>query len=134
MNKLWQLKKISTGEALNEPQPLPENWGSIVGLHGFKDKLSDLGAWLGEPYTDQGWFETDIIDETKNGSVNGLTKSELVLRQVGEKLKESDWSVLPDVPMTLEQKQAWIEYRQGLRNVKLQGGFPNDVEWPAVPK
>jgi hypothetical protein len=130
MNKLWQLKKISTGEALNEPQPLPENWGPIVGLHGFKEKLSNLGDWLGEPYLDQGWFETDLVDNTKNGP----SKAELVLREVQEQLKRSDWAVLPDVPMTLEEKQAWIEYRRLLRNVKLQGGFPNDVEWPGLPK
>ena len=56
MSKLWQLKKLSTGEALNEPQSLPENWGPIFGLHGFLDKLGDL-SWLGDAYADQGWFE-----------------------------------------------------------------------------
>ena len=54
--KLWQLKKLSTGEALNEPQLLPENWGPIFGLHGFMDRIGDL-SWLGEAYEGQGWVE-----------------------------------------------------------------------------
>jgi hypothetical protein len=52
---LWQLKKISTGEALNEPQKLPTNWGPIFGLSGFQDRLGDL-SWLGAAYSDHGWF------------------------------------------------------------------------------
>jgi hypothetical protein len=30
--KMWQLKKLSTGEALNEPQDLPDNWKNISSL------------------------------------------------------------------------------------------------------
>ena len=41
MSKLWQLKKLSDGSALSEPQPLPENWGPIFGLHGHEHYKAD---------------------------------------------------------------------------------------------
>jgi hypothetical protein len=39
---MWQLKRLSTGEALNEPQDLPDNWKNISSLKGSIDRLNDL--------------------------------------------------------------------------------------------
>lgn len=44
-------------------------------------------------------------------------------------LRESDWAALPDVPASDE----WQPYRQALRDVPQQSGFPDDVEWPVPP-
>ena len=46
----------------------------------------------------------------------------------------SDWTQLADAPLTAEQKQAWAEYRQALRDVPEQAGFPENVAWPLVPE
>lgn len=45
-----------------------------------------------------------------------------------------DWTQLPDAPLTTEQKQEWAEYRQALRDVSEQAGFPENVAWPLVPE
>lgn len=45
-----------------------------------------------------------------------------------------DWTQLPDAPLTSEQKQAWAEYRQALRDVPEQAGFPENVVWPSTPE
>jgi len=45
------------------------------------------------------------------------------------KLKESDWMALSDVTMTAE----WSTYRQALRDVPEQAGFPHTVTWPTEP-
>ena len=45
-----------------------------------------------------------------------------------------DWTQLPDAPLTAEQKQAWAEYRQALRDVPEQTGFPENVVWPSTPE
>jgi hypothetical protein len=37
------------------------------------------------------------------------------------------------VPMTVEQRQAWIEYRRALREIRLQADFPNNIQWPKAP-
>lgn len=46
-------------------------------------------------------------------------------------LTASDWTQLPDVP--LETKAAWATYRQWLRDITDQAGFPFDVVWPVAP-
>jgi hypothetical protein len=47
-----------------------------------------------------------------------------------EKLKESDWTQIPDVPV---DKQAWATYRQALRDITIQTGFPWEITWPTQP-
>jgi len=49
-------------------------------------------------------------------------------------LAASDWSVLTDSPLSKTQKMAWIEYRQALRDVPNQDGFPENVIFPEVKK
>lgn len=45
-------------------------------------------------------------------------------------LSISDWTQLPDAPT---DKAAWASYRQALRDVTSQAGFPDDVTWPTKP-
>jgi hypothetical protein len=35
--------------------------------------------------------------------------------------------------MTDEQRQAWAAYKQALRDIPTQGGFPYAVSWPVMP-
>ena len=129
MINLWQLKKLSTNESLNEPQKLPENWGPIFGLAGIQDRLGDL-SWLGEAYADQGWV---IVGEAPDDNSQS-TVSDIAWNRAKQMLKESDWAVLSDVPMTAGIKAQWIEYRKALRDVRLQTGFPNSINWPNKPE
>ena len=46
-------------------------------------------------------------------------------------LNASDWTQLPDVPLTT--KEVWATYRQALRDITLQPGYPHDVDWPTSP-
>lgn len=46
----------------------------------------------------------------------------------------SDWTQLPDAPLTEEQRQAWAAYRQALRDLPQTCETPCDVEWPAPPE
>lgn len=45
-------------------------------------------------------------------------------------LSESDWTQLAD---SSANKQAWATYRQALRDVPTQEGFPWDIQWPTQP-
>ena len=47
-------------------------------------------------------------------------------------LKESDWALASDSPLTDEQKTEATTYRQALRDLPEQEGFPN-VEFPTKP-
>lgn len=48
-------------------------------------------------------------------------------------LQQSDWTQLPDVPLTEEQKTAWATYRQALRDLPdlPDVAFPNPPVFPA---
>jgi hypothetical protein len=131
MNELWQLKKISTGESLNDPQLLPENWGPIFGLAGFVEKLADL-SWIGNEYADMGWF---VVGEAVSTPVEPTSPplSLLQWQEAKRLLRDSDWSVLSDVPMNSGKRADWIEYRQKLREIRLQPGFPEEIHWPLCP-
>lgn len=46
-------------------------------------------------------------------------------------LASTDWTQQPDVPQATRDK--WVAYRQALRDVPQQPGFPSDVVWPEKP-
>lgn len=123
------MKNLKTGEALNEPQKLPENWGPIFGMSGITDQLGDL-SWLGDAYADMGWV---VVGEAPPEPAQSTT-AELAWDRAKQLLRDSDWAVLPDVPMINTQRSAWIAYRKALREIRLQVGFPNNIQWPAKPE
>lgn len=45
-------------------------------------------------------------------------------------LSASDWTQVADSPV---DKNAWAVYRQALRDISKQAGFPWSVEWPTQP-
>jgi hypothetical protein len=51
-------------------------------------------------------------------------------------LAESDLMVMPDrwTAMTTEQQQLWATYRQALRDITAQAGFPWTIDWPTQPE
>ena len=52
-------------------------------------------------------------------------------------LKESDWTQIPDSPLTTEQQAVWATYRQELRDItdNLIGSETTieDAPWPSAP-
>ncbi|NVZ08029.1 hypothetical protein HW932_01985 [Allochromatium humboldtianum] len=47
------------------------------------------------------------------------------------RLKASDWTQLSDAPGVARNE--WQRYRQALRDVPAQPGFPEHIEWPTPP-
>ena len=60
------------------------------------------------------------------------TTSSLARVKRSQLLTDSDWTQLPDVPETTQSK--WLPYRQALRDITNQSGFPQSVNWPEQPK
>lgn len=54
----------------------------------------------------------------------------LVRSQRNERLAATDWTQLPDSGV---DQEAWATYRQALRALTEQEGFPWDVTWPEPP-
>ena len=45
-------------------------------------------------------------------------------------IAETDWWVMPDRTATADQ----LAYRQALRDIPTQSGFPTDITWPTKPE
>jgi len=45
-------------------------------------------------------------------------------------LVQSDWTQVSDAPV---DQSAWATYRQALRDVPDQAGFPSEIAWPVQP-
>jgi hypothetical protein len=68
--------------------------------------------------------------KTKSWTVTSDGVARLIRRR-NEALAVTDWTQLPDVP--LETKTQWATYRQELRDVTDQPGYPYDIVWPTPP-
>lgn len=72
------------------------------------------------------WIDVRSIDEQVSAARVAVT------RRRGELLSASDWTQLPDVP--LATKEAWATYRQALRDITSQPGYPFNIIWPQAPQ
>lgn len=57
-------------------------------------------------------------------------QAKAVRQQRTDKLKDSDWTQLADSPA---DDLAWATYRQALRDITSQAGFPWTINWPVAP-
>jgi hypothetical protein len=51
-----------------------------------------------------------------------------------ELLYASDWTQIPNNPLTTQAQEAWAVYRQALRDITAQSGYPFNVTFPTIPK
>ena len=49
-------------------------------------------------------------------------------------LANTDWTQVDDAPISAEDKESMRQYRQKLRDITAQSGFPSAVEWPEKPE
>jgi Phage tail assembly chaperone protein len=70
-----------------------------------------------------------VVDPEK---LNSKLWSE-VRQQRNTLLTQCDWTQLPDVPLTADQKALWVAYRQELRDVTNQPD-PANITWPVPPQ
>jgi hypothetical protein len=80
------------------------------------------GAWT------QTWAVTDAsADEIEARTV---AQASAMRSDRNARLAASDWTQLADAPV---DSAAWASYRQALRDVTAQAGFPWNVTWPDAP-
>jgi hypothetical protein len=88
---------------------------------------------LGPVFIDQvvdGVTTTAAEQEVAYKATKDAEKAKSVRATRGEKLAESDWTQVADAPV---DKAVWATYRQALRDVTAQSGFPWTVTWPDAP-
>ncbi|CAB5206973.1 Phage tail assembly chaperone protein [uncultured Caudovirales phage] len=84
------------------------------------DKPNDNNYWEFD-YENKVWIGDAVI-----ASSQALAKRLTLLEQ-------SDWTQIPNNPLATEQQTAWATYRQELRDITAQSGYPFNVIWPTPP-
>jgi hypothetical protein len=83
---------------------------------------------LGPVFTDG---ETTAAEqETAYKAMKDAEKAKLVRDDRTKRLTDSDWTQIAD---STADKTVWATYRQALRDITSQAGFPWTIDWPDAP-
>jgi len=88
----------------------------------------------------------DNCDASESGGVITIIKSaewlenktneawRKIRKQRNQLLKDSDYIMVSDAPITTEKKEEWTTYRQSLRDIPQTFSNPDDVTYPDKPE
>jgi hypothetical protein len=143
---------VENGEVKGYPQPLPRNWADVSNFYLLEDEQVRSYGWYPVRFVPAEKTDNDVVigqsfviegDEVvQYEQIRPKTESEIaeetnqkwqnIRSQRNSLLSESDWTQLPDSPLSSEKKTEWSVYRQELRDVTSQSD-PNNIIWPVKP-
>lgn len=139
------------GQVIDGPRSLPNGWRNVSGLcYMDDDNLRALG-WLPYNFIDNGGEVLDktvvqvLSDKVVETRVYRYKTEEEIAKETEDKkqhvrqdrnsrLTQCDWTQVDDTPLDNVAKAQWAAYRQALRDVPDQLGFPFNVTWPSQPE
>ena len=110
----------------------PQATGGTVYQYSQRDGVEELeGKWytkyiLGPVFTG----DTAAADEAAYKAMKDAEQAANVRNSRTEKLKDCDWTQIAD---STADKAVWATYRQALRDITAQSGFPWTITWPESP-
>ena len=128
--------------AVNSSAFVSTDYGTEID-HGYGDKYHHAqGNYFdGGLYTPDGIPRYKLVDgqpvermEEEIAADRVPLRASAVRAQRDKLLAATDWAVQPDCPLDESSKTALKTYRQALRDVPQQKGFPNSVSWPNMPE
>lgn len=110
------------------------------------ERLADWGVYRVTKTSPPTCPSGSIVEESKPAQINGEWTQQWIIRaasadetsqqeadvreQRNQMLSDCDWTQVADAPV---DKNTWAVYRQALRDITSQTGFPWDVIWPSKP-
>jgi len=99
------------------------------------------GKWytkyvLGPVFVDttaEGVTTTAAEHEAAYKATKDAEQAKSVRQSRDDKLKETDWVVIKNLESNANIPGVWEVYRQALRDIPTQGGFPWTIVWPTQP-
>jgi hypothetical protein len=85
------------------------------------------------PYTPEEQAEYDLKKAAWDAGANDRKAAE-VRAERSIKLAQTDWIVIKYLELNANIPGVWEVYRQALRDVPTQSGFPNTIVWPTQPE
>jgi hypothetical protein len=129
---------------------VPENvhaiqWGGTSGEIEFVDntpnqEITSLPAWASDKAdamsTKLAEEDAEALRLEKEANAYAESpegKAEVIRAERNQLLAETDWVVVMASELGFPVSDEWKNYRQALRNITLQAGFPESVNWPTKP-
>jgi hypothetical protein len=131
--RIWDesvLDHIGVDPVFESPTPTTTRYQTANknGVEFKNDKW--MWAWIiGPVFTDN---EEATAAEQQAAYVQQIDdeQAKSVRTQRTQLLKDSDWTQIAD---STADKAAWATYRQALRDITGQAGFPWTIDWPVAP-
>lgn len=129
------------------PNPLTEEWldafGADIVFEGpqpivtdgryeytYRNGVVQIGDKWHTNYSIGPNLEGDELVAYK--AAKDAAQAQNVRQERNRKLTETDWSQVKDVPDVISSK--YLDYRQALRDLPAQAGFPWEVDFPVQPE
>lgn len=144
---------VNNGIIDKNPRQLPKSWNNISGFNTLDQKLLREFGWYPYKFVEaekNDYFkviESEFVIE--DGYVieyqKTIPKNEDEIKEMTafqwDRIREdrnsllfkSDWTQLPDSPLTDDQKNLWKIYRKSLRDIT-NNLNPNNIIWPIEPE
>jgi hypothetical protein len=150
-----ELRNRETGAVITESQFRNDNRNTsfppqltaeIIDSFGYDPVLEGPRPDTTPPYeyvardgveeVDGQWFTKYVVaeydDEVK--VLMDADQAKRIRADRNQRLADCDWTQLADSPLDLDGKGAWQLYRETLRLIPQQEGFPWNVTWPPLPQ
>ena len=87
------------------------------------------------PYTDSNYAIAQTEAWQGEVTVEEVPETAEEIRARRDKLlADTDWTQTLDAPIDAATRESMRTYRQALRDVPQQDGFPADIQWPELPE
>lgn len=120
--KIWSVElveELGLDPVFETPAPTTTRYQTA-----FKDGVEQVaGKWVWK------WSISEMDDEAK--AALNAQQATAVRSSRDAKLAATDWTQVADAPV---DQAAWAAYRQELRALPEQAGFPWEVTWPTQPE
>ena len=112
------LEALGANVVLEGPQAQPTRYQT-----SFADGVEQI---------DGQWFTKYSVADMDADAIaaKDAEQAKAMREQRNTKLSETDWTQVADAPV---DKAVWATYRQALRDITTQSGFPWEVTWPDAP-
>jgi len=119
----------------------PQATGGTVYQYSQRDGVEQIeGKWytkyiLGPVFTDRPATDTEPAQtaaeqEAAYKAMKDAEQAASIRSSRNDKLKDCDWTQIAD---STADKAVWAAYRQALRDITAQAGFPWTIDWPVAP-
>lgn len=145
LNTEFALREYRKGKG-GVPAQITDDWLNSIGMDAVFEGPQAIptdqygySQFAGlEQQSDGKWYTKYIVgpvfanaqEESEYKARRDAEQADNVRADRNRRLADTDWTQLADSPV---DKAAWATYRQELRDVPSQTGFPWNVTWPVQP-